>query len=208
MLSRKTAVAAAGAALATVPVAVATAQDNNDPAPAPQPADRASAGSLADRSHANVMRDGGRQQRGARDHRRLVRRNVELAHHLAHARDHKLSHGRTDRVRRYTRPRLRAENRELTHKLRRLSAGSATVTGGGRVASPQLDAIAACESGGDPQSIGGGGAFRGKYQFTNGTWASVGGTGDPAAASEAEQDKRAQMLLAKSGASPWPVCGQ
>ena len=33
-----------------------------------------------------------------------------------------------------------------------------------------------------------GGAYRGKYQFDYGTWASVGGTGDPAAASEAEQD--------------------
>ena len=207
MLSRKTAVAAAGAALATAPVAVATAQDNNDPAPAPQPADRTSAGSLADRSLANVMRDGARQQPGERAHRKLVTRNVRLAHMLAHARDHKLPHGRTDRVRRYTRPRLRAENRELGQKLHRLSAG-ATATGGGSVASPQLESIAACESGGDPHSIGGGGAFRGKYQFTYGTWASVGGSGDPAAASEAEQDQRAQMLLAKSGSSPWPVCGQ
>lgn len=128
MLSRKTAVAAAGAALATVPVAVATAQDNNDPTPAPQPADPASAGSLADRSLANVMRDGGRQQRGERAHRKLVTRNVRLAHKLAHARDHRLPHGRTDRVRHYTRPRLRAENRELAQKLHRLSAGG-TATG-------------------------------------------------------------------------------
>ena len=188
-------------------MAVATAQDNNDRAPAPQPADRASAGSLADRNFANVMRDGGRQQHGERAHRKLVARNVRLAHKLAHARDHKLPHGRTDRVRRYTRPRLRAENRELAQKLHRLS-GSATATGGGSAASPQLESIAACESGGDPHSIGGGGAFRGKYQFTYGTWASVGGSGDPAAASEAEQDKRAQMLMAKSGSSPWPVCGQ
>ena len=35
----------------------------------------------------------------------------------------------------------------------------------------------------------------------------VGGTGDPAAASEAEQDARAAMLYAQAGASPWPVCG-
>jgi hypothetical protein len=151
--------------------------------------------------------DGGRQQRGERAHRTLVIRNVRLAHKLAHARDHKLPDGRTDRVGRYTRPRLRAENRELAQKLHRLS-GSATAAGGGSAASPQLESIAACESGGDPHSIGGGGAFRGKYQFTYGTWASVGGSGDPAAASEAEQDKRAQMLLAKSGSSPWPVCGQ
>jgi len=75
------------------------------------------------------------------------------------------------------------------------------------VASPQLQAIAACESGGNPRAIGGGGAYRGKYQFDYGTWASVGGTGDPAAAPEAEQDRRAQMLLDRSGTSPWPVCG-
>jgi hypothetical protein len=74
-------------------------------------------------------------------------------------------------------------------------------------ASPQLQAIAACESGGNPAAIGGGGAYRGKYQFDYGTWASVGGSGDPAAAPESEQDKRAQMLLDRSGTSPWPVCG-
>jgi transglycosylase-like protein len=74
-------------------------------------------------------------------------------------------------------------------------------------ASPQLQAIAACESGGNPSAIGGGGAYRGKYQFDYGTWASVGGSGDPAAAPEAEQDKRAAMLLARSGSNPWPVCG-
>jgi hypothetical protein len=75
-------------------------------------------------------------------------------------------------------------------------------------ASPQLEAIAACESGGNPAAIGGGGAYRGKYQFDYGTWASVGGSGDPAAAPEAEQDKRAALLLARSGTAPWPVCGQ
>lgn len=75
------------------------------------------------------------------------------------------------------------------------------------VASPELEAIAACESGGDPSAIGGGGLYRGKYQFTYETWAGVGGSGDPAAAPESEQDMRAQMLLEQSGTSPWPVCG-
>jgi transglycosylase-like protein len=70
-----------------------------------------------------------------------------------------------------------------------------------------LQSIAACESGGNPQAIGGGGAFRGKYQFDYGTWASVGGHGDPAAAPEAEQDRRAAMLYARQGTTPWPVCG-
>jgi hypothetical protein len=71
-----------------------------------------------------------------------------------------------------------------------------------------LAGIAACESGGNPRAVGGGGAFRGKYQFDYGTWASVGGHGDPAAAPEAEQDRRAAMLYARAGASPWPVCGR
>ena len=74
-------------------------------------------------------------------------------------------------------------------------------------ASPALEAIAACESGGNPSAIGGGGAFRGKYQFDYGTWASVGGHGDPAAAPEAEQDRRAAVLYQREGTTPWPVCG-
>ncbi len=51
-------------------------------------------------------------------------------------------------------------------------------------------------------------SFRGKYQFDYGTWARVGGSGDPAAAPEAEQDRRAAMLYARAGSSPWPVCGR
>jgi hypothetical protein len=50
--------------------------------------------------------------------------------------------------------------------------------------------------------------YRGKYQFDVQTWSSVGGSGDPAAASEAEQDMRAAMLYGRAGASPWPVCGR
>src|SRR4029077_14324915 len=67
---------------------------------------------------------------------------------------------------------------------------------------------AACESGGNPRAVGGGGAFRGKYQFDYGTWASVGGHGDPAAAPETEQDRRAALLYSRAGATPWPVCGR
>jgi hypothetical protein len=74
-------------------------------------------------------------------------------------------------------------------------------------ASPVLEAIAQCESGGDPTTDTGNG-FYGKYQFTLETWASVGGTGNPAQASEAEQDQRAAALYAQAGPSPWPVCGR
>ncbi len=105
--------------------------------------------------------------------------------------------------------RARAERRAAAARrraARRLAARADSVPGGpGRAT---LETIAACESGGDPTSIGGGGAFRGKYQFDTGTWASVGGSGDPAAAPEAEQDYRAALLYARSGSSPWPVCGR
>jgi Transglycosylase-like domain len=71
-----------------------------------------------------------------------------------------------------------------------------------------LQAIAQCESGGDPTAIGGGGLYRGKYQFSVATWQAVGGKGDPAAASEAEQDRRAIVLYNTSGPGQWPVCSQ
>ena len=70
-----------------------------------------------------------------------------------------------------------------------------------------LDAIAACESGGDPTVVDASGTYYGKYQFDLGTWASVGGSGSPADASEAEQDFRAALLYSRAGSSPWPVCG-
>jgi hypothetical protein len=72
---------------------------------------------------------------------------------------------------------------------------------------PYLAAIAACESGGNPRAIGGGGLYRGLFQFDQRTWNAVGGTGDPAAASVAEQVKRAEILYAQSGPGQWPVCG-
>jgi hypothetical protein len=70
-----------------------------------------------------------------------------------------------------------------------------------------LDSIAACESGGDPAAVSSDGTYRGKYQFDYGTWGSVGGSGDPAAAPEAEQDYRAALLYSRSGSNPWPICG-
>ena len=104
---------------------------------------------------------------------------------------------------------LRAYQAKASATLRRAEARARTRKHTHRVSvSPALQAIAACESRDDPHAIGGGGAFRGKYQFDYGTWASVGGHGDPAAAPEAEQDRRAAMLYAREGATPWPVCGR
>ena len=76
------------------------------------------------------------------------------------------------------------------------------------VSQATLDAIAACESGGDPTVVDASGTYYGKYQFDTSTWASVGGSGSPNEASEAEQDYRASLLYARAGSSPWPVCGQ
>ena len=95
-------------------------------------------------------------------------------------------------------------HRRIAHVHAQLRQRRAGLTSGVRAI---LERIAACESKGNPRAIGGGGAFRGKYQFSYGTWAAVGGRGDPAAASEAEQDRRAAMLLRRSWSSPWPVCG-
>jgi hypothetical protein len=92
----------------------------------------------------------------------------------------------------------RAEQREQRERQFGLAPGVSQAT---------LDAIAACESGGDPTVVDASGTYYGKYQFDMGTWASVGGSGSPAEASEAEQDYRASLLYSQAGSSPWPVCG-
>jgi hypothetical protein len=93
---------------------------------------------------------------------------------------------------------LRAERRRRQEHFEDLPGGISLAT---------LESIASCESGGDPAAVSSDGTYRGKYQFDFGTWESVGGEGDPAAAPEAEQDYRAALLYAQSGSSPWPVCG-
>jgi peptidoglycan hydrolase-like protein with peptidoglycan-binding domain len=72
--------------------------------------------------------------------------------------------------------------------------------------SSTLAKIAACESGGDPTAVSADGRYRGKYQFSRATWRDLGGSGDPAAAPEAEQDRLAAALLAARGTAPWPNC--
>jgi lysozyme family protein len=83
-----------------------------------------------------------------------------------------------------------------------LSAGSATTS-----SAATLEQIALCESGGDPTAVSADGRYRGKYQFSRATWRAMGGSGDPADAPEAEQDRRAAALLAARGTAPWPNCG-
>jgi hypothetical protein len=94
-------------------------------------------------------------------------------------------------------------NGRLRREIRDVRAAATTATAGG--AGGALAAIRQCESGGNYSTDTGNG-FYGAYQFTQSSWAAVGGSGNPAAASPAEQDKRAGMLMARSGAGNWPVC--
>jgi hypothetical protein len=71
-----------------------------------------------------------------------------------------------------------------------------------------LRRIARCESGGNPRAVSSSGRYRGKYQFSRATWRAMGGKGDPARASEAEQDRRAKRLYRLQGARPWPACAR
>jgi hypothetical protein len=115
--------------------------------------------------------------------------------HRPVARFHRTIRATVARIEAARRARLRRERRALYASL---PAGVSRTT---------LEAIAACESGGDPTAVSSDGSYRGKYQFSFETWASVGGSGDPATAPEREQDYRAALLYAASGSSPWPVCG-
>lgn len=65
-----------------------------------------------------------------------------------------------------------------------------------------------CESSGNYGAVNFSGRYRGAYQFDQETWDSVGGSGDPATADPAEQDKRAKILYATRGSAPWPYCGR
>ena len=143
-------------------------------------------------------------------HQRLVKRYVRLRNRLNRLiakregrRQPKLVRDLSAKKAQWPDRKLLKATRQLRKRIRRVRShirATASVRG-------VLDRIAACESHGNPRAIGGGGAFRGKYQFTYGTWASVGGTGDPAAAPEHEQDRRAALLLQRTGGSAWPVCG-
>lgn len=86
-------------------------------------------------------------------------------------------------------------------------AASTPAVGGGDAATLNWGALAACESGGNPTIVSSNGKYHGLYQFSVGTWQSVGGAGLPSQASAEEQTARAQMLYNRSGAGQWPHCG-
>jgi hypothetical protein len=106
---------------------------------------------------------------------------------------------------------LRARTSNLREDIRRLRRHLDRKRNGGAPdvpIPPQLKGIAECESHGNPRAISTGGTYRGKYQFSFSTWRSVGGRGDPARASETEQDRRAAKLYRSGGPGHWPVCGR
>lgn len=105
-----------------------------------------------------------------------------------------------------------APRKEIAHELSRLHRVNDRLMSalGREVPNPvrALARIAACESGSRPTAVSPGGRYRGMFQFDLSTWRGVGGTGDPARASEAEQWGRALLLYARRGSQPWPVCGR
>lgn len=66
-----------------------------------------------------------------------------------------------------------------------------------------------CESGGDPKAIGGGGLYRGAFQFMKSTWRASPKSpgGDPIRFTYKTQAVVAVHLKRQQGTSPWPVCG-
>ena len=76
--------------------------------------------------------------------------------------------------------------------------------GSGTAPNATLAKIAQCESSGNPAAVSASGQYRGKYQFSRATWREYGGTGDPAAAPEAEQDRIAAALSPPGAPSPGP----
>jgi transglycosylase-like protein len=138
----------------------------------------------------------------------LVSRDVALAKRVAHVRGETLGTSYRKTARSWTITTLKRHHKHLKRELRAARHERAVRRAAERsVASPQLEAIAACESGGNPATDTGNG-FYGKYQFTLATWQAVGGSGNPAQAPEGEQDRRAQALMDRAGPGQWPVCGR
>lgn len=147
--------------------------------------------------------------------KKLINRNMFLSKRLARVKKDPLS--KRERVRRraglrqHNLPELRRSTKRVARKIRSERRAQERRRHGGApnvAIPPVLESIAQCESHGNPRAISAGGTYRGKYQFSFSTWASVGGEGDPAAASETEQDRRAAILYRTGGPGHWPVCGR
>ncbi len=148
----------------------------------------------------------------AKAKQKLIAKNMFLAKRLARVKKQKMSSKQRTRRRAALRQHSLAELRRSTRRVaksvrrersRRYHGGAPNVPIPGA-----LRRIAMCESHGNPRAISPGGRYRGKYQFSFSTWRSVGGKGDPARASETEQDRRAAILYRTGGPGHWPVCGR
>lgn len=69
-------------------------------------------------------------------------------------------------------------------------------------------ALARCESGGNPQAVGGGGRYFGAFQFSLGAWRAAGMSGNPTDYDYGTQVAAAQRLQARSGWGQWPHCAR
>lgn len=85
-----------------------------------------------------------------------------------------------------------------------LAVGTGTASAAG---SHDWSGVAECESSGNWAANTGNG-FYGGLQFTQSTWEAYGGTGSANNASQAEQVRVAENVLAGQGVGAWPVCGQ
>ena len=75
----------------------------------------------------------------------------------------------------------------------------------------RLQRLMMCESGGNPNSVGGGGRFHGLFQYMSSTWAST--SNGAGFAGVSIYDARAQIYatawkISVSGYGAWPVCGR
>lgn len=76
------------------------------------------------------------------------------------------------------------------------------------IPSSTWEALARCESGGNPRAVSASGRYHGLYQFSTSTWSSIGGSGLPSQATPDEQTERAILLQARSGWGQWPHCAR
>ena len=150
------AVALTGAAMALP--AAALAEPDNPPSPTEAALAAPFGGHLTAKAR---LRAEGREAAAER----LTPRVVKLSRELARARGEDFSaSAERRRVRGESPAALRERIRETRRELRE-AAIAGPATGANTTAAPHLEAIAACESGGDPAANGGGGMYRGKYQF-------------------------------------------
>ena len=209
-----------GAACAMCAAAVPASAAGQDPAaapapapaqPAPVPAEAPAAPPQEAPAPAEIPVPGDMTQAAMRQ---LVDHHIGLTRRYQRLMGERLSRPERRDIRQelgqLTPPKVRAETRELRVDIRKLRSRLEHKYGGAPDVAipPVLRSIAFCESRGNPRAISAGGTYRGKYQFSFSTWAAVGGNGDPAAASEPEQDRRAAMLYRTGGPGHWPVCGR